>query len=84
MNTRRIQEIQLEAGLHESTSVQQALLKVWNECEQSQNEEIKALGEIENAMERWHHGRDNDDETLKTINDVLYNVGRLTWFNKER
>jgi hypothetical protein len=34
MNTERIKEIQAETGYPDSVSVQQALLKVWNECEQ--------------------------------------------------
>lgn len=36
MNTERIKEIQLETSYPESVSVQQALLKVWNETEQKQ------------------------------------------------
>lgn len=36
MNTDRIKEIQEETAYPESVSVQQALLKVWNECEQEQ------------------------------------------------
>lgn len=34
MNTKRIEEIQRETAYPDSISVQQALLKVWNECEQ--------------------------------------------------
>lgn len=34
MNTKRIEEIQKETAYPDSRSVQQALLKVWNECEQ--------------------------------------------------
>ena len=34
MNTERIKEIQQETAYPDSVSVQQALLKVWNECEQ--------------------------------------------------
>jgi hypothetical protein len=34
MDTKRIEEIQNETAYPESRSVQQALLKVWNECEQ--------------------------------------------------
>ena len=34
MNTERIKEIQEETAYPNSRSVQQALLKVWNECEQ--------------------------------------------------
>ena len=36
MNTDRIKEIQQETAYPESVSVQQALLKVWNEMEQEQ------------------------------------------------
>jgi hypothetical protein len=36
MNTDRIKEIQQQTAYPESVSVQQALLKVWNECEQEQ------------------------------------------------
>lgn len=35
MNTERIKEIQKETAYPDSVSVQQALLKVWNETEQS-------------------------------------------------
>jgi hypothetical protein len=34
MNIERIKEIQQETAYPDSVSVQQALLKVWNECEQ--------------------------------------------------
>ena len=34
MNTKRIEVIQKETAYPDSISVQQALLKVWNECEQ--------------------------------------------------
>lgn len=32
----------------------------------------KVIAEIENAMERWHLGRDNDNETLEFINRILW------------
>ena len=41
-----------------------------------------AICEIENAMERWHLARDNDDETLQKINDILVGIEKLGWFNK--
>ena len=43
----------------------------------------KAIREIENAMERWHLARDNDNETLEKINNILYEIGLLTFFNKK-
>jgi len=42
-----------------------------------------AMNEIENAMERWHHARDNNEETLQKINDILVSIGKLSWFNKQ-
>jgi hypothetical protein len=44
----------------------------------------EAINEIENAMEQWHHARDNDKETLEKINEILVNANRLEWFNKEK
>lgn len=46
--------------------------------------EKNLLSEIENAMERWHLGRDNDDEALQKINDLLYQAGYLKWFNEKK
>ena len=37
MNSDRIKEIQETTAYPESVSVKQALLQVWNECEQQQN-----------------------------------------------
>jgi len=42
-----------------------------------------AMNEIEKAMIRWHHARDNNKETLQKINDILVSIGRLGWFNKQ-
>lgn len=41
-----------------------------------------AINEIENAMERWHLARDNDNETLEEINSILFGIGCLDWFNR--
>ena len=38
------------------------------------------LKEIANIMERWNHGRDNDNETTEKINKLLKDNGYLTWF----
>jgi hypothetical protein len=43
MTTERIKEIQLETAYPESLSVQQALLKVWNECEQAQQQQQRII-----------------------------------------
>ncbi|RCW38676.1 hypothetical protein [Marinilabilia salmonicolor] len=39
MNIERIREIQQETAYPDSISVQQALLKVWNECKQEKKKE---------------------------------------------
>lgn len=43
MNAQRIEEIQKETAYPDSISVQQALLKVWNECEQEKVEKNNAV-----------------------------------------
>ena len=43
MNSDRIKEIQLLTAYPESVSVHQALLQVWNECEQEKSEELDRL-----------------------------------------
>lgn len=44
--------------------------------------EKKLLSEIENAMERWHHARDNEREALENINALMCEAGYLKWFNE--
>jgi hypothetical protein len=46
-------------------------------------EQDKTINEIENAMERWHHARDNDNETIDNINEIMVSIGKLEWFNKK-
>lgn len=56
MNTDRIKEIQQETAYPESVSVQQALLKVWNETEQEQlriGAVMRRLPTCED-VKRWH------------------------------
>jgi hypothetical protein len=43
MTTDRIKEIQQQTAFPDSVSVQQALLQVWNECQQENNKEIEEL-----------------------------------------
>jgi hypothetical protein len=43
MTTERIKEIQLKTAYPESLSVQQALLKVWNECEQAKQQQQRII-----------------------------------------
>lgn len=54
MTSERIKEIQQETAYPNSVSVQQALLKVWNECEQERvkNCSIPAVG---NRFFKWFY-----------------------------
>jgi len=52
MTTDRIKEIQEGTACPNSKSVQQALLQVWNECEQQSQSEIESLTkEVERLRE---------------------------------
>lgn len=50
MTTNRIKEIQELTAHPQSQSVQQALLKVWNECEQESNIKYKELLDSHNEL----------------------------------
>ena len=56
MNTDRIKEIQQETAYLESVSVQQALLKVWNETEQEQLRIGAVMRRLPTSedVKRWH------------------------------
>ena len=53
MNTNRIKEIQQETAYPESVSMQQALLKVWNETVQEQ----LRIGTVSNSEVFKHYGK---------------------------
>jgi hypothetical protein len=46
--------------------------------------EKNLLSEVENAMERWHLGRDNDEDTLHEITEVLFQGGYLQMFKPKK
>lgn len=56
MNTDRIKQIQQETAYPESVSVQQALLKVWNETEQEQLRigAVSGRSELLRAFSKWY------------------------------
>lgn len=68
MNSERIKEIQEATAYPESVSVQQALLQVWNETEQSLREELPTWGDVKRAIEfGWnlsHYSRLDTEESL--------------------
>ena len=65
MNSDRIKEIQQTTAYPESVSVKQALLQVWNECEQeyrSQASELPSDDEIESLSVKRYRGEDLDEQ----------------------
>lgn len=74
----------LISGVEMSDAVDAYTAAVLKKCNVSRSVPVdSAIKEIENLMERWHLARDNDDETLQGINDVLVNIGLLGWFNRQ-
>ncbi len=76
MNTERIKEIQEQTDYPESVSVQQALLKVWNETEQEQLRIGAVSGSVNDILDTIHdnlidNGFDcyNKDGSLKDVDD---------------
>jgi len=57
MTSERIREIQEQTAYPESRSVHQALLQVWNECEQENNKQnselLQSNKELLEALEYW-------------------------------
>ncbi len=66
MDSKRIKEIQQETAHSESVSVQQALLKVWNECAQQSQSEIDELTkEVERLRNKYE-----PSEYSKEVNEM--------------
>ena len=74
MNTDRIKEIQLETAYLESVSVQQALLKVWNETEQEQLRiaAVSGRSELLIALQNIEKICDNQNSTHEEIWRIAY------------
>ena len=62
MNTARINEIQEETAYPESVSVQQALLKVWNETEQEQLRIAAVIKSLPDSEEIRTKARELDEK----------------------
>lgn len=74
MNTDRIKEIQQETAYPESVSVQQALLKVWNETEQEQLRiaAVSGRSELLIALQNIEKICDNQNPTHEEIWRIAY------------
>lgn len=74
MNTDRIKEIQLETAYPQSVSVQQALLKVWNETEQEQLRiaAVSGRSELLIALQNIEKICDNQNPTHEEIWRIAY------------
>ena len=62
MNTDRIKEIQQQTAYQESVSVRQALLKVWNECEQEQLRIAAVIKSLPDSYEIRMKARELDEK----------------------
>ena len=70
MNTERIKEIQQATAYPESVSVQQALLKVWNETEQEQLRQPPVSGQLEALREDfclWYYAQSQPLDAHKVV-----------------
>lgn len=95
MNIKRIEEIQKETAYPDSISVQQALLKVWNECEQEKAVKNNAVlplvsnwayklvrigwADAIENLEGWH----TEKEALEWADDDDWIVHQVGWVLKE-
>ena len=78
MNSDRIKKLQEQTAFPDSVSVRQALLQVWNECQQENNIELAALRKENEELRATLNRALNDfrngtwtEETYKTIENLL-------------
>ena len=85
MNSDRIKEIQSKTAYPNSVSVQQALLHVWNECEQEQlsiplvSKRLEMRRQASNVFELTKgFTTEPTDNAMKTALEMAHNVMVLT------
>lgn len=66
MNSDRIKEIQMTTAYPESVSVKQALLQVWNECEQEQLRRGVVSGSLQPL-------------TVNRVSEIMQQLSKETW-----
>lgn len=72
MNSDRIKEIQETTSCPNSTSVQQALLQVWNECSQQSQSEIDELtNDLKSCQDTADFWERKADEAYKEIEELI-------------
>lgn len=80
MNSDRIKEIQKETNYPNNVSVMQALLKVWNECEQEKNIENKPPNDliVESVIGQY---RERSEVGIKKYNNTMdrKDLSNLDW-----
>ena len=73
MNSERIKELQEQTAYPESRSVHQALLQVWNECQQENNKDIEALKNRNRILEKINLKHQNTlglENTIMDLDDI--------------
>ena len=77
MNADRIKEIQQETAYPESVSVQQALLKVWNETAQEQLRQPPVSGQLEAIRKDfclWYYAQSQPLDAHKVVDWFAFNL----------
>jgi len=80
MNSERIKEIQEQTAYTESISVHQALLQVWNECQQESNKDIESYKNRIRVLESLNF---KYREKLGLSNESIDTLGLISPLNKQ-
>ena len=77
MTTDRIKEIQEKTAHPNSVSVQQALLQVWNECEQDNKDKKYTKEDIEKAIEIGiEYGHQKGYQSYYYIDEIINSLNK--------
>jgi hypothetical protein len=77
MNSERIKELQEQTAYPESRSVHQALLQVWNECQQEHNKDIKCIEfskYIRNGKDHFNNGYSTEMVYDEWVEKYIYST----------
>jgi len=82
MTSERIKEIQEKTAYPESVSVQQALLQVWNECEQEKHSSRLTDEQIDAMFPHEEYGMNIEEferQAARQVRDLLQGKGGATF-----
>jgi len=85
VNTDRIKEIQKATAYPDSASVQQALLQVWNECQQDSNKansvDIEELAKMKSTNYELQLQNNLFSEEIERLRKMLRKEGVIDWLD---